>query len=102
MRTLLLASCMILVAGPAGAISRYVSTGMSCARVHDIIRNEGAAIMRYPSRFHPGNILYDRYVADSRFCDAGKAANLTTIPAADRANCPVYNCQDIDYDQPGG
>lgn len=100
MRILLLAAALTLVAGPASAISRYNSMSLSCGQVHAIIRGEGAAIMRYPSRFNPGNILYDRYVAGSRFCVAGKLANLTTIPTADRANCPVYECRDIEYDQP--
>jgi hypothetical protein len=90
---------MILIAGPASAISRYNSTGMTCARVHAIIRSEGAAIIRYPSQF-TGNILYDRYVADSGFCVGGQAANFTTIPTADRSDCPVYNCMDVEYDQP--
>jgi hypothetical protein len=98
MRTFILAACMTLVAFPAAAISRYNSESLSCARVHAIIRSEGAAIMRYPSKF-TGNILYDRYVADSRFCVSGKYAQSTTIPTADRANCPVYRCADIQYDE---
>lgn len=89
---------MTLVAFPAAAISRYNSERLSCAQVHAIIRNEGAAIMRYPSRF-TGNILYDRYVADSSLCVLGKYAQSTSIPTADRDHCPVYHCVDIQYDE---
>ena len=97
MRTLLLASCIILVAAPANAISRYNSTSMSCAKVQSIIKSQGAVIMRYPSKFNPGNILYDRYVSDARFCEAGKEPRLTTIPSADKAKCEVFDCHEADY-----
>ena len=100
MRILLLAAAITLAASPASAISRYNSLSLSCARVHAIIGREGAAIMRYPSKFNPGNTLYDRYVANGLYCVRGKYAQVAWIPTADMADCPVYRCQDIDYDEP--
>ena len=101
MRTLLLATCMALVAFPAGAISRYNSESLTCARVHAIIDSQGAAIMRYPSKFNPTLTLYDRYVKDDRYCVSQTYAQLVTIPTADMANCPVYRCAQLTYSEPG-
>ena len=84
---------MALVAFPAAAISRYNSQSMSCVRVQSIIRNEGAAIMRYPSKYRPGVTLFDRYVVDERFCTSDKYAQMVTIPTADNPNCRVFRCQ---------
>ncbi|MCS4241565.1 hypothetical protein M2418_001076 [Rhizobium sp. BIGb0125] len=36
----------VLAASPAAAISRYNTTGMSCAAVQSAIDREGAAILR--------------------------------------------------------
>lgn len=100
MKPLLLALSLLLVADQAHAISRYTSTSMSCARVQQTIRQDGAAIMRYGSTRNPGLQLYGRYVADRRYCEWGEAAVSTTIPAADRQNCPVRECQTVDFDDP--
>ena len=105
MRKLLLASCMTLAAFPAWAISRYDTGHLSCGRVQSIIRSEGAVILRYPSRFNPGRVLFDRYVSDDRFCDSDKYAKLTTIPTADNPHCEVLFCQQRSsggFSPPGG
>lgn len=105
MRKLLLAACMTFTAFPAWAISRYDSEHLSCARVQSILGSEGAAILRYPSRFNPGRILFDRYVSDGRFCDSNKYAKLTTIPTADNPHCEVLFCQQRSsggFSPPGG
>ena len=77
--------------GPAQAISRYNSTGMTCGAVQSIIEREGAAIFRYPGR--SGVTLYDRYVADERFCSGGEYAKSGTIPTKDTRSCPVRHCE---------
>lgn len=78
-------------ASPTFAISRYNSTGMSCQSVHGIIAREGAAIFRYPGR--SGITLYDRYVADERFCAGGEYAKSGTIPTKDNPGCSVRHCE---------
>ena len=93
MRTLLLASFMVLIAFPAAAISRYQSMSLSCHRVQAIIRHEGAAIIYYPSKFSSRRMLFDRYVADDRFCDSLRYPQLTTIPTADNPRCQVLYCK---------
>lgn len=77
--------------GPALAISRYNSTGMTCESVQRTIAREGAAIFRYKGR--TGATLYDRYVADERFCAGGEFAKSGTIPTRDTSACPVRHCE---------
>ncbi|WP_295808423.1 hypothetical protein [uncultured Nitratireductor sp.] len=88
-----LALAMAVIASPAGAISRYTSTAMSCAEVQARIASEGAAIMRYQSRSNPNLPRYDRYVAHERLCPIGHIGARDYIPAADRESCPVLRCK---------
>ncbi len=99
MKKMLLTLSFCIAAGNAWAISRHDPTGMSCAEVHATIAREGATILRYQSRRTPGLPLYDRYVADGRFCTRGEVFYPTTVPAADTGSCPVHICkvQDLDY-----
>ncbi len=83
---------------PAEAISRYNSLSMTCARVQAAVQNEGAVILRYPSTRDPSLTLYDRYVADGRFCAVGEVADNAWIPTSDRRNCFVRNCKSFDRD----
>ncbi|MBB3456838.1 hypothetical protein FHT86_005149 [Rhizobium sp. BK313] len=82
----------IVTAGPALAISRYNTLGLSCASVQQIISRERAVLLRYPSR--SGNaVLYDRYVAGGGQCGSGNYAATTSVPTRDNPMCPVYNCR---------
>lgn len=82
-----------LTAVQAHAISRYNISGMSCGHVRDIVRTEGAAILRYPSQRNPSLTLYDRYVAHGGYCQANEAAVSAWVPTADTDQCPVLKCQ---------
>ncbi|CAN0653195.1 hypothetical protein R2G56_07775 [Nitratireductor aquimarinus] len=84
---------MVVLASPAGAISRYTSTAMSCAEAQARINAEGAAIMRYQSRNNPSLPRYDRYVANENFCPVAHIAVRDYIPTADRESCPVLRCK---------
>ncbi|MCJ9669354.1 MULTISPECIES: hypothetical protein [unclassified Neorhizobium] len=87
-------ACGTLLSGePAAAISRYNSTGMSCAAVQRAIGREGAVILRYPSRNKARMTLYDRYVIDSGYCDSHEFADRATVPTADTPSCPVRACK---------
>lgn len=83
----------IIAASPASAISRYNTTGMSCASVQDAISREGAAILRYPSTRVRNMTLYDRYVRSATQCDIGEYAARSSVPTRDAQNCPVYRCE---------
>ena len=98
MKRFLLAMALVMFAADAHAISRYTSTSMSCAKVQATIQREGAVIMRYTSKNTPGLPLYGRYVADGRYCDSSEAALPKWIPASDTAQCPVYECKPVDFD----
>lgn len=93
-KPLLIATTIVTLAAatlPAQAISRYQSTGMSCAAIQDVISKQTAAIMRYPSKRVPGLVLYDRYVKNGNYCDSGEVTETVTIPSRD-GQCPVYHC----------
>ncbi|KQV31713.1 hypothetical protein ASC97_18665 [Rhizobium sp. Root1203] len=96
MRKLALFTAFVVAASPALAISRYNSQAMTCQKARTAIHNEGAVILRYPSKRVAGMTLYDRYIRNSRFCDANQYAEWTRIPTKDNPNCPVLNCQNID------
>ena len=90
MRIILLAACLLLVAAEAQAASRYDPTRMSCDRVQATIARQGAVILRYQSTRVPGLPLYDRYVRDERFCNAGEVRTRAYVPSADTRSCAVY------------
>ncbi len=92
-RYLVSALSLLVLAGPAEAISRYNSTAMSCAAAQARIAREGAVIMRYPARFTKGLTLYDRYVTNGNLCPSGHIAVRAHIPTADMPECPVLRCK---------
>ncbi len=88
-----------LAAGQAQAISRYDPTRMSCDAIQDRVAREGAVILRYTSKRNMP--VYDRYVADSRFCPAGQARARAYVPSADARSCPVYRCVQPEFERRG-
>ncbi len=92
MKTVAAALLLLSIASPALAISRYQSLDRSCAAVQQLIANEGAVLLRYPSP--TGNVtLYDRYVAGDFQCKPTGYAASSEVPTKDNPNCPVYNCR---------
>ena len=99
MKTILLAACLLLLAAEARAVSRYDPTRMSCDRVQATIARQGAVILRYQSTRVPGLPLYDRYVRDERFCNAGEVRARAYVPSADTRSCMVYVCKRPDFER---
>lgn len=85
-----------LLALDAQAISRYNSQAMSCARIQETVRREGAVILAYTGR--GGAPLYDRYVAHSGFCNGTDITRVTSVPASDNNRCIVYRCFQKSHD----
>ncbi|MGF0536463.1 hypothetical protein ACQQ2Q_00615 [Agrobacterium sp. ES01] len=85
----------LAAAAPALAISRYNSPSLTCEQARDILRSEGAAILRYPSKNVAGLPLYDRYVKNSRYCDSNEYAEWSRIPTKDDPGCRVLACEPI-------
>ena len=98
MKRIVLSAALLLAALPAQAISRYSSTNMSCGAVRAAIDANGAAIMRYQSTHNPGLPLYGRYVRNGLFCEHDEYAKLVFIPAGDTHQCPVYQCEKVEFD----
>ncbi|MGG7517148.1 hypothetical protein ACQ3G6_04575 [Allorhizobium undicola] len=89
-------ACLCLAASNASAIGRYDTPAMDCSSVRNLLRQEGAAILRHPSTRVAGMTLYDRYVSETGFCQSGEYAERATVPTRDNRACPVLNCQPVD------
>lgn len=100
-KTFFAALALSLVAFDAQAISRYEIAGMSCGRVQETVRAEGAVILRYPSPRNPSLTLYDRYVAHGGFCQIDEEAAAAFVPTADTPGCRVLKCRPLIF-QPFG
>ena len=85
----------LAMASPAHAIKRYNIANMACAKVQAIVRDDGAAILRYPSKRNPGMTLYDRYVRDSFYCSFSEYAARAFVPAKDDKTCAVRKCEPV-------
>lgn len=96
MKKIIAVLSLVLAASPALAISRYNSPTMTCQSIRSAIHNQGAVILRYPSKKVSGLPLYDRYVRNSNFCDATDYAEWISVPSKDNPRCQVLNCQSID------
>ncbi|PHP64870.1 hypothetical protein CSC94_22045 [Zhengella mangrovi] len=84
----------LAAATPAQAINRYNVDHRSCDDVHDIIDDDGAAILRYTSPSGSGMTLYDRFVRHGGYCPTGQVATPVYIPVAGTRSCPVLACKD--------
>lgn len=84
-----------LCSSNALAINRYNVTTLTCDNARQILRDQGAAIFRYPSKKVSGMTLYDRYVRNSQSCDYDEYAERATVPTSDNLKCPVLNCEPI-------
>ena len=87
---------LCVLASEAQAISRYNPTTMSCGEVKSTVRREGAVILRWTSP--RGLPLYNRYVANERFCRFNEEAETAYVPSSDRKSCPVYECRQRSFD----
>lgn len=91
-RFVLAFTALAVACSPAFAISRYNSESMSCQAAQNIVQREGAVILRYPSRQVPGLELFDRYVANTAYCDPDRYAKQEYIPTSDTRHCIVLAC----------
>ncbi len=96
LRKAIITLCMVLVPAYAHAINRYVSTSMTCQKVHSLILQQGAVILQHRSA-RTGNLLYDRYVVDVRFCSGGEITDWVSVPTKDTRSCPVSRCKQLEF-----
>ncbi|MEP9388032.1 hypothetical protein [Mesorhizobium sp. KR9-304] len=93
MKKLVLAIVAALTPVEASAIVRYMVQDMTCAEVQDAVNRDGVAIL-YRKSGSNGVPLYDRYVANESFCQAGQDAIKESVPTADTRSCRVSKCMD--------
>lgn len=98
MRTIFITAAIALVATQSFAISRLNPQSMTCERARATIHNQGAVIFRWTSP--RGLPIYDRFIRNSRYCEANEYAEWKNIPTRDDRSCPVLACRNLDL-RPG-
>jgi len=91
MKAILSAMTLLFLTGSAMAIERYQISRMTCGEVKSVVNGDGAAILRWTSK-RSGMPLYDRYVANGRFCAPGEVTSRASVPTQDLDSCPVLKC----------
>jgi len=87
-----LAGSFVPAAGAQG-ISRVDASRLSCSALKQIIRDEGAVIVRSRSRL-TGNRLSDRYVSRRGFCFEGEVTRYNPVVTRDTDTCSLKICVD--------
>lgn len=93
MKSVLVALCFLMVPVEAHAISRYNSMSMTCSNARAVIRQEGAALMRWRSPRNPSIQRFGRFVRNDFFCSASERAEFSFIPTKDQSSCRVLECK---------
>jgi hypothetical protein len=92
MKKIVLFAAVGLLASNAMAMSRYDSQSLTCASIHDRIAQDGAIVLRYPSKMHPDLMMYNRYVSNAMTCMGQGVMASATVPTSDDPNCKVKLC----------
>lgn len=92
MRATILAALMLLPVPALADPVRVNALQHSCESLQQIVEENGAAIIRYPSRTKPGLTLYDRYISSVSYCGNRQMSETMSIPAADTKSCRVRHC----------
>jgi hypothetical protein len=93
MKIIFVTAAIVLAASPSFAISRLNPLSMSCSSARAAIHNQGAVIFRWTSP--RGLPLYDRFIRNSRYCEANQYAEWRGIPTRDNRSCQVLACEDL-------
>ena len=89
----------LMLASPATAIERVQTKSATCASVQTKLIQNGAAILRYPSA-RTGNMLFDKYVGDSRQCQSNEIGKWASVPTRDTNSCRVIACSNASMEDP--
>jgi hypothetical protein len=77
----------------AHAIVRYMVQGMTCSEVKEALDRDGIAVLYRQNE--SGISLYDRFVGERAFCQAGYTTASERIAVADTDECPVRKCIEV-------
>lgn len=80
----------------AQGISRVEASRLSCVALKQIVRDEGAVIVRSRSPL-TGNRLSDRYVSRRGFCFEGEVTRHNPVATRDTDRCSLKLCVDNPY-----
>ncbi|MCJ8143765.1 hypothetical protein MKI84_12645 [Ancylobacter sp. A5.8] len=83
MRAALLSLPFVLLAAPAFAQGMPNSLNMTCSATRAMVQQQGAVVIA------TGPNVYQRYVADQRYCDYGEETYPAWIQTQDQSQCYV-------------
>ncbi|MHB2165891.1 hypothetical protein [Alsobacter sp. R-9] len=86
-RTTVLLAAVATVAGPTGvqAQKRPDTLTMTCAQAAALVRQQGAIVLG------TGQYVFDRFVADGRFCSINEVAAPTRVQTKDQKACMLLS-----------
>jgi hypothetical protein len=87
------AAIFSITSSEASAIVRYMVQGMTCAEVREALDRDGIAVLYRQGK--SGISLYDRFVGEKAFCQAGYTTASERIAVADTDECPVRKCIEV-------
>lgn len=91
MRTVAFTLVLTLAATEAWAIARVSATSRSCAQLQALLKQDGAALLQWPSA--DGQVtIYNRYVGTPSACTQDQKIASATVPSKDVRSCRVSRC----------
>ena len=93
-RKLMIAVALLLaVAVPASAAPAYSTWKLGCDQARAIVARSGAVVMYTAPASSLGPATYERFVANSGFCDPHETTEPGWARTSDAAQCPIlYRC----------
>lgn len=91
-RLLTTALLFTLVADEGLAIVRRDVGNMTCEQINTLLRDEGRAILRFPSRTGEGPARFGIYVSDEAFCPAPQIRARRRMRSVTGDTCFITTC----------
>ncbi|MCG6858914.1 MAG: hypothetical protein LJE67_12700 [Salaquimonas sp.] len=71
------------------AAARPDTRRMSCVQAQNLVQQSGAVVLSY------GQYVYDRFVADRRYCQYYEETAIRVVPAEDTPRCRLLHCRPV-------
>ena len=82
----------IATTAPVSAAQRIDTRSMTASQVKQVLQEQGSAILKTAPN------IYDRYVANSSYCEVGTHAKTAWVPTANSESAIVgYTCENNTY-----
>ena len=93
-RLLMTVLLLVLASGEGLAITRRDVGNMTCEQIESLLREEGKAILRFPSRTGDGPGRFGIYVSEEAFCPAPDIPVRRRMRSATGDTCFITTCSE--------